>query len=262
MKSARRLLSEHMNLPRWVTKHWDDRYVSDLIQSHALVDPIIDRQVWRILLVMRWKAAIIPYLKIIRLTWEVINGRYWRTTPKVHGSPAQSSGGSAGGAITSVTFTSAGAGYTGYGGAFSSSGTSAPVAAGGTFEDAGVRAGEVIAYRCWQLRDGCLYSAYRSEFLWAPKEIVEGDPEKLGEGIHAFKNRYDACAYIGFYEGDSGIIVSGTVELWGDVYEHARGYRASKAAIHSVDESPNYDAAALRKLYGLNRKKKKKAPEA
>ena len=53
-------------------------------------------------------------------------------------------------------------------------------------------------------------------------------------------------------------IVSGKVYLWGEVVEHERGYRASKAAVASIDSSPNYNATVLRKRYGLTRARKKK----
>ena len=65
------------------------------------------------------------------------------------------------------------------------------------------------------------------------------------------------CRYAGTPDG----YVTGTVDLWGDVFEHERGYRASKAAVRSIDDSPHYDAKALRKLYGLNKRKKKGLPK-
>jgi hypothetical protein len=95
-----------------------------------------------------------------------------------------------------------------------------------------------------------LYSAYQDHVCWKPGEIMEGDPSVYGEGIHAFKDLLGMGHYGNLYL-EEGTIVSGTVELWGEVYEHERGYRASKAAIASIDDSPFYDAAALRKLYGL-----------
>ena len=75
-----------------------------------------------------------------------------------------------------------------------------------------------------------------------------------------FRSR-SACSYVGWNEDKDNILVTGTVDLWGDVYEHVRGYRASKATIASIDDSPNYDAAVLRKLYGLNKKRKKVQPD-
>ena len=48
------------------------------------------------------------------------------------------------------------------------------------------------------------------------------------------------------------VFVTGTVDLWGEAYEHERGYRASRAKITSIDGSPSYDAPALRRLYGLD----------
>ena len=220
---------------------------------------------------VRWRRKLELWVKLARsikgfvlLGWGIVNGRYWRTASQVHSSPAPSSGGSAGTISFPVTGAySGGLTITGVysGGLTSTQGSVTGITISGTFEDAGVRAGEIIAYRCWQLRDGLLYSAYRNDFVWPPKETVEGNPATVGEGVHGFKNRLDACSYLRVYEKGilhDLIIVSGTVELWGEVYEHARGYRASKACIHSIDRSPNYDAAELRKKYGLNRRKKKK----
>ena len=96
-------------------------------------------------------------------------------------------------------------------------------------------------------------------------KTAEGDPSQPNQGVHGFKYRYDACSYLSGFEtldsfGVEAAVISGTVELWGNVYEHTRGYRASKARIASIDDSPNYDAAALRKKYGLNRRRKRLTP--
>lgn len=97
---------------------------------------------------------------------------------------------------------------------------------------------------------------YRSEFKWEPGSIAEGNPSE-GDGIHAFKSVISMAQY-GSHGITGDVIVTGRVELWGDVYEHERGYRASKAQIAAIDDSPDYDAVTLRKLYGLGRKSRKK----
>ena len=232
---------------------WDffsrpSRYERDLLASHGMDDAALNREIRRVLRHERFQRAIGPWVYAINQTWRNIYGRYWRARQKVHGSAAAPAGGSAGTQPTFSTF----AGF-----------TSAPTASGssGSFEDAGIRAGEVVAYRCWLLKDGLLYSAYQSDFVWEPGKTAEGDPSQPMQGVHGFKRRYDACSYLSSFEclqdGTTIPVVSGTVELWGNVYEHTRGYRASKARIASIDDSPNYDAAALRKKYGLNRRRKR-----
>ena len=248
-----------------------DRYARSLLDSKSLDEDVVDNQVKMILLELRWKRACAPWVKLVgdltisirrfaRLGWKILNGQYRRTAAQVHGSPAQPSGGGAG--ATSIPTTHV---FTGYGGGFSTTGPVTTISSSGTFEDAGVRAGEVVAYRCWWLKEGLLYSIYQDEFVWEPKKPAQGKPDHHGEGIHGFKDRLSACQYVGLYEGfiystdgARGPIVSGTIEMWGEVYEHARGYRSSYAAVASIDDSPNYDAAVLRKKYGLNRRKKKK----
>jgi hypothetical protein len=265
---------DHLNppartwLPRWVWQKQDARFLSALLQTKGADDAVLHPYIQRVLFIERWKRAIEPYLRIFRLAKEVTFGRYWKPATQVYGGTNQTSGGGGtgsyatvsikSGAITSITLSNPGS--------FTSTTLSNPgsftCAAPPTFEDAGIRAGEVTAYRCWELRDGLLWSMYRDQFCWKPGEIVEGEPSVYGEGIHAFKDRLAVGAY-GYSPSQSSVVVSGTVELWGEVYEHERGYRASKAAIASIDDSPYYDAKVLRKTYGLikrSRIKRKKKP--
>ena len=97
-------------------------------------------------------------------------------------------------------------------------------------------------------------SVVYSDFVWKPGEIAEGNPAEVDAGIYAYKSVLLLHNYGSIENGT----ITGTVDLWGEVYEHARGYRAQFAAIASIDDSPYYDAKALRKLYGLNKKRKKK----
>lgn len=206
------------------------------------MDQLTDRTVRRTLLTLRWKHAIAPYFAIFKLGWEIINGQYWRAAKEVHGSSNTASGASAGAFAAPVA-------------QFAGPGVTFPTAASAaTFDDAGIRAGEVRAYRCWLLRNGLLRSVTQ-DFYWQPGETVAGDAEH-GEGVHAFKSILLMSEYGIYREND--IVVTGTIDLWGEVYEHELGYRASYAAVASIDDSPDYDAAELRKLYGLNRKRKKK----
>jgi hypothetical protein len=239
-------------IPKWVLKRMDERFVEGLFdaQMAGKLDEATDRHVYWVLLSLRWQRAIYPYLQIFKLMWEIVRGKYWRAATQVHGSSDATSGtGPGAGGVPVAQFTTApgpvaAAGFT--------AGTSAGVA--GFFEDAGIKAGEVTAYRCWTLgAEGLLHSMF-IDFVWQPGVVVEGKPSNNSAGIHAFKSIVYAAQYAG-YDATS---VTGTVDLWGEVYEHERGYRAQYAAIASIDDSPHYDAATLRELYGLNKKKRKK----
>jgi hypothetical protein len=102
--------------------------------------------------------------------------------------------------------------------------------------------------------DGFLHSCVYSDFVWKPGEIMVGDPSQNDAGIYAFKSVLLLHNYGSVEKGT----VTGTVDLWGEVYEHANGYRAQYAAISSIDDSPYYDAKAIRKTYGLTKRRKKK----
>lgn len=242
------------------------------------IEQVTDRSVRWILFVERWRWAIEPYIRIFKLMGEVIRGRYWRASKiepyirifklmgeviygkywraskEVHSGANPASGAGAGASSQPV------AQFTSY--------ATTPAGTGGVavpppnlprfFEDAGIKAGEVIAYRAWRLKNGKLYSMYMTEVCWEPGEILEGDAER-GDGIYGFKSVLLLAQYGKWYSDAQTPVVTGTVDLWGEVYEHERGYRASKAAVRSIDDSREYDAKALRKLYGLTRSRKKKA---
>lgn len=101
-----------------------------------------------------------------------------------------------------------------------------------TVEDAGIRAGEIIAYRAWKLIDGILHSM-AADFAWVPGEIASGDPGS-GLGVHAFKSLGDAVGQYGWAASNSQPVIFGTVALWGTVIEHEKGYRAEFGAIDSI----------------------------
>jgi hypothetical protein len=260
-------------ISRWLLSRMDEGYVESLFHTRGEDEAVLDRQVQRVLLSLRWRADIYPYLRLFKLMWEIVRGKYWRAFKKVHSGSNQASGpgaGAGGASVTHVTVT---------GGAWSGppAGASAGLVQGVSFigpgaglvqavvtnpaplpfEDAGIKAGEVAAYRCWGLDHvtGLLHSVVYTDFIWKPGEIAEGDPSSDPHaGIYAYKSILD----LHHYGSPDPSHVSGTVDMWGEVYEHTRGYRAQYAAISWIDDSPHYDAAALRKLYGVTRKRKKK----
>lgn len=272
----------------------DNHYIRQMLDSRGEDEQALRKEVKQAIVQVRWSLAVYPWLRLPKyigarimtlfgsikqvLTLEFLrDGRYRETSSQVHGGADQASSGGTGGAgpnyaalqaTTSAAFFAARvhigiiplpAGWPTVTGTVSQS-----LSMGYAFdesvavvEDAGIKAGEIVGYRCWRLVDGFLYSCYQEQVLWEPGKIVEGDTSS-GEGVHAFKDRLAMGAYGHRYSGNGTDIVSGTVHLWGDVVEHERGYRASKAAIASIDDSPHYDARALRRKYGLVKKRGKK----
>lgn len=115
-------------------------------------------------------------------------------------------------------------------------------------EDAGIRAGEIIAHRCWWLfPDNRLFSVYVKDYEWMPGVSATGDVKR--DGVHAFKYECDVYAYSAesqFFNKTS-FIVFGTVKLWGEIVEHEWGYRAEFAKIASL----NTDDIYLKHRYGV-----------
>lgn len=99
-------------------------------------------------------------------------------------------------------------------------------------ESSGIRVGEIIAYRMWQLSGDYLQS-YSMDRIWAPLEAMTGEPSDHGdEGIWAFKEKNRAI-----YKMLQGAnTVYGSVKLWGKIIEHELGYRAEYAKIVSIDD--------------------------
>lgn len=256
-------LGHHFGLPAWLVEKADEHELQAMLQTRGiseLLDPVVERKVQRVLLAMRWKRAITPYLQIFSFAGEIIRGQYRRAFAKIHSDPDTPSSGSAGAGTTPI------AQFTGYGGGFSAPGTTTGFSGAGALgstisdtrpiPDGGIKAGEIVGYRCWRLHNGKLYSMYQSAFCWEPGKTIEGDVT-TGDGVHAFKNPL-AVGHYGYSDRSEATVVSGTVWLWGEVVEHQEGYRASKAAIRSIDSSPLYDASKLRKLYRVTRVRKKK----
>jgi hypothetical protein len=234
----------------------NDPFIEAMLNSRGEDKDALKKQIDRTIWSLRWRLFFDPWFTRVRIIrsaavtlWSRIYGKYRKTSSSAHGSANKASHSSPGaGSVAAVqtgpnfAFTQPAAVTTTAGAAFES-----PI------QDAGIRAGEIVGYRCWILKDGWLHSV--NSTLWYPGVPMGGDPSKPCEGVHAFKDRLDVGAYS---VGYSGSTVSGTVYLWGDVIEHERGWRASKAAIASIDDSPFYDAKALRKQYGLTKKRAKK----
>lgn len=99
---------------------------------------------------------------------------------------------------------------------------------------AGIKLGEIIAWRRWRVENGWLYSVWKTGAEWEPGKIMEAHKVNTVEGgIHAFKTRKQAIDYD--YSCPQGTYVVGRVELWGEVIEFERGWHAGFAKVHSVD---------------------------
>ena len=123
-------------------------------------------------------------------------------------------------------------------------------------KDAGIRAGEIIAYRAWSVFNGKLRSM-AAEFDWEPngiplwhKRMLSGktrmdwppvpykSPNGVDEemaGFHAFKSMWDVEFEYRPCDADDAVVY-GQVKLWGTVYEHQYGYRAEYAKVHTLME--------------------------
>jgi hypothetical protein len=123
-------------------------------------------------------------------------------------------------------------------------------------DDAGIRAGEIIAYRAWSVLNGKLRSM-AAEFDWEPnglplwykwiasnktkidwRPVPYQSPNGVDEemaGFHAFKSVRDVEFEYRPCDADDAVVY-GQVKLWGTVYEHQFGYRAEFAKVHRLME--------------------------
>lgn len=148
-------------------------------------------------------------------------GRYWQTNPADYGRSIGPSGGSAG--SSALTYAHLARQYARF--SVLAEPKREPV------ENAGIRAGEITAWRCWRLNKGFLQSAH-VETVWAPGEVMEGTvPDHGVEGVNAWKTKSGALTY-----GVGVCDIIGSVLLWGEVVEHEKGYRAQYAKIASIDD--------------------------
>jgi hypothetical protein len=101
-------------------------------------------------------------------------------------------------------------------------------------ENAGISVGAFIGWRVWKVRaTQMLLESYSQPYIWLPGEPSEGKPSDDGnEGIWAFRSPDDAKRK---FDGARARMALGSVWLWGDVIEHADGYRAQFAEVRSLD---------------------------
>jgi hypothetical protein len=110
--------------------------------------------------------------------------------------------------------------------------------------------GEISAWRVWRVRKSrdLLTSVYMSEKYWYPGGIMTGCPSFTSEGVYAWKTKKEMFRYMG---STTGQIVVGKVDLWGQIVEHRRGYRAQYAKITEICAVFPRDDTYLKKLAKL-----------
>lgn len=109
-------------------------------------------------------------------------------------------------------------------------------------EYAGIRAGEITAWRCWRLEQRLYLRSAIMDTVWAPGEVMTGVlADGYGNaGVHGWKTQSGVLSYGLSFAVDSAYragcpVVIGRIHLWGEVVEHERGYRGEYAKIISLD---------------------------
>jgi hypothetical protein len=101
-----------------------------------------------------------------------------------------------------------------------------------------IRAGEIIGWRVWKLRNGLLHSVI-IPYTWRPGVFERSSCQKGGgyynynPGYHAFRHQEQAereAPMLAF----SSLAAIGSVALWGEVIEHQYGWRSEYAAVRSI----------------------------
>jgi hypothetical protein len=132
---------------------------------------------------------------------------------------------------------------------------------------AGIRIGEILGWRWWYVNNGLLKSPFM-DCMWSPDGPTEGNITG-GFGVYVMKDRGLAASQadksLWFSSDDlwgwnnwrrrlpSPHAAYGSVRIWGEVMEHAAGYRAQYARVASIDGVyPENDEllATLRATYG------------
>jgi hypothetical protein len=124
--------------------------------------------------------------------------------------------------------------------------------------------GEIVGWKVWRIQDtdtfdvrtmvGSLHDPYLHSplcgDLWIPDQPLRRNENRYrygngiisslsAPGIYAWKTKYQALKYMVSLEKISRgkpeqLYTVGEVELWGEVWEHNRGYRAEWASIKSI----------------------------
>lgn len=98
--------------------------------------------------------------------------------------------------------------------------------------------GEITAWRIWLVGSGPYLCSTFVPKAWFPDEVMTGNIELIGyggirEGVYSWKSKDKALRYGG---GHISKIVIGKVHIWGDVFEHERGYRSQYAKVIEIND--------------------------
>ena len=168
-----------------------------------------------------------------------LNGQHRRASTQTHSNTSNGAGSGSGGTVTKYP-----SGTAFWPSVFAYS-ESTP-----TFEDAGIRAGEIIGYRAWYVGrleynhrreysydEGNILRSVAANYNWQPDDYHSpngADPHSAG--FHAFKTMEHVKAEYSMACYNTLAIVYGEIKLWGTVYEHQYGYRAEYARVHRLTE--------------------------
>lgn len=108
----------------------------------------------------------------------------------------------------------------------------------------GIRAGEITAYRAWKItRDGRYLRSVTVENIWLPESPMEGDIN-FCLGVHCFNSMAHLDNEI-YCDGYMSTLVLGSINIWGEIVEHQKGYRAQFASVRSLDRIINFRRNAM-----------------
>lgn len=122
--------------------------------------------------------------------------------------------------------------------------------------NAGIRAGELVAWRFWRVESLCgLLKSASMQNIWYPGVPMTGKVREAG--VFSWRERdFGLQECRNWLDSSDRFFVFGSIYHWGEVIEHEHGYRSERAEIRSLDcivrsypTGPLPDLDYLRKLY-------------
>src|SRR5262249_50783087 len=122
----------------------------------------------------------------------------------------------------------------------------------------GIRAGEIVAYRAWQVigprwfqsGDDRLHSVFVEDYVWHPDKPASGNVRT--HGIYSFRQVIRSMREYGYTSVGDELLLFGKVKIWGEVIEHQLGYRSQFARIVSLDYGDPELLEKFRQIYRVN----------
>lgn len=98
----------------------------------------------------------------------------------------------------------------------------------------------ILAYRSWRLREDGMLAGYWDGSVWG-KGAEQASCPLCGAEDHKVPKKTCSCGYYAFRKptlysirDPHGVIILGSVLLWGKIVEHTEGYRAEFAKIEAL----------------------------